>query len=102
VGNAIRYTEENGKISLSARMEEGEVKLSIADTGIGIPKEDLSRIFDPFYRGTNSRRESGFGLGLTTVKSIIESHGWKIAVFSQVDLGSTFTIRMPVNPKGIA
>jgi signal transduction histidine kinase len=102
VGNAIRYTEENGKISLSARMEEGEVQLSIADTGIGIPKEDLSRIFDPFYRGTNSRRESGFGLGLTTVKSIIESHGWKIAVFSQVDLGSTFTIRMPVNPKGIA
>jgi signal transduction histidine kinase len=102
VGNAIRYTEENGKISLSARMEEGKVQLSIADTGVGIATEDLSRIFDPFYRGTNSRREAGFGLGLTTVKSIIESHGWTIGVFSQVDMGSTFTIRMPVTPKGTA
>ena len=99
VGNAIRYTAENGRITLAARCEPGNVNLSISDSGIGIPKEDLSRIFDPFYRGTNSRRETGFGLGLTTVKSIIESHGWSISVASELGHGSTFTIRMPVTPR---
>jgi signal transduction histidine kinase len=100
VGNAIRYTEEKGRITLSAHHEPGHVVLSISDSGIGIPREDLSRIFDPFYRGTNSRRETGFGLGLTTVKSIIESHGWFITVSSELGRGSTFTIRMPVTPGG--
>jgi signal transduction histidine kinase len=95
VGNAIRYTEENGTISLTARREGRDVVLSIADTGVGISAEDLSRIYDPFYRGTNSRREQGFGLGLTTVKSIVESHGWSITAASVVGKGSTFTIRMP-------
>jgi signal transduction histidine kinase len=97
VGNAIRYTEQRGKITMDARSQDGGVLLSITDTGIGIPAEDLSRIYDPFYRGTNSRREQGFGLGLTTVKSIIESHGWNISVSSHVGEGTTFTIRMPLS-----
>jgi signal transduction histidine kinase len=96
VGNAIRYSEEKGKIAMSARAEAEMIVLSMSDTGIGIPDEDLGRIFDPFYRGTNSRREVGFGLGLTTVKSIIESHGWNITVASGVGKGTTFTIRMPM------
>jgi signal transduction histidine kinase len=100
VGNAIRYTGQNGKISLGARREGAEIALSIADTGIGIPPDDLTHIFDPFYRGTNSRRESGYGLGLTTVKSIIEGHGWSIGVSSEVGKGTTFTIRMPVSVPG--
>jgi signal transduction histidine kinase len=95
VGNAIRYTGQGGRIAMDARLHEGTVLLAITDTGIGIPSEDLSRIYDPFYRGTNSRREHGFGLGLSTVKSIIESHGWNISVSSQVGEGTTFTIRMP-------
>ena len=95
VGNAIRYTEEKGKITLSARMEGNSILLSIADRGMGIPEEDLPRIYDPFYRGTNSRREQGFGLGLTTVKSIIESHGWTLLVASEVGIGTTFTVRLP-------
>lgn len=102
VGNAIRYTEEGGKISMTARGmagPPGEVVISIMDTGIGIPKEEIGKIFDPFYRGTNSRREQGFGLGLTTVRSIIESHGWNISVRSAVGEGTTFTIRMPVCEK---
>jgi signal transduction histidine kinase len=96
VGNAIRYTEEGGKIIMSATIESAELVLSITDTGIGIPKDELGKIFDPFYRGTNSRREQGFGLGLTTVRSIIESHGWHILVRSAMGEGTTFTIRMPV------
>jgi signal transduction histidine kinase len=98
VGNAIRYTEQRGRITMDARIQEGSVLLSITDTGVGIPAEDLPRIYDPFYRGTNSRREQGFGLGLTTVKSIIESHGWNISVSSQVGAGTTFTISMPLAP----
>ena len=98
VGNAIRYTEQRGRITMDARIQEGSVLLSITDTGVGIPAEDLPRIYDPFYRGTNSRREQGFGLGLTTVKSIIENHGWNISVSSQVGAGTTFTISMPLAP----
>ena len=102
VGNAIRYTEQKGKITLDARRLDASVLLSITDTGIGIPAEDLSRIYDPFYRGTNSRREQGFGLGLTTVKSIIESHGWSIGVTSQLGTGTTFTVTMPLSAGGAA
>jgi signal transduction histidine kinase len=102
VGNAIRYTEQAGKITMAATSRGGAVLLSITDTGIGIPAEDLSRIYDPFYRGTNSRREQGFGLGLTTVKSIIESHGWSITVASQVGTGTTFTVTMPRSTGGAA
>jgi signal transduction histidine kinase len=97
VGNAIRYTDEKGTIAMEARRRDGSILLSITDTGVGISPEDLSRIYDPFYRGTNSRREQGFGLGLTTVKSIIESHGWSISVTSRVGTGTTFTIRMPLS-----
>jgi signal transduction histidine kinase len=97
VGNAIRYTEQKGRITMEARSQDHGVLLSVTDTGIGIAAEDLSRIYDPFYRGTNSRREQGFGLGLTTVKSIIESHGWNITVASRLGAGTTFTIRMPLS-----
>jgi signal transduction histidine kinase len=96
VGNAIRYTPEAGRVSLAARSAGSTVNLTIQDTGIGISAEDLPRIFDPFYRGTNSRREQGFGLGLTTVKSIIESHGWTMTAASELGKGTTFTISMPI------
>ena len=85
-----------GSITMTAAAGTGRSSFPSSDTGIGIPKEDVGRIFDPFYRGTNSRREQGFGLGLTTVRSIIESHGWNISVHSAVGQGTTFTIRMPV------
>ncbi|HTP60183.1 MAG TPA: HAMP domain-containing sensor histidine kinase, partial [Spirochaetia bacterium] len=100
VGNAIRYTEEGGKITMKATGTAGPpqgIILSITDTGIGIPREELGKIFDPFYRGTNSRREQGFGLGLTTVRSIIESHGWNISVRSTVGEGTEFIIQMPAD-----
>jgi signal transduction histidine kinase len=94
IGNAIRYSAEGGRIELAARQDSGQVLLTVSDTGMGIPPEELPFIFDPFYRGTNSRREQGFGLGLTTVKSIVESHGWSIDVSSEVGQGTTFTIRL--------
>jgi signal transduction histidine kinase len=98
IGNAIRYTAEGGSIVLRASLEDGVPLLSIRDTGIGIPAEDLPRVFDAFYRGTNSRREQGFGLGLATVKSIVEGHGWTITVASEVGAGTTFRIVMGKGP----
>jgi signal transduction histidine kinase len=94
IGNAIRYSAEGSRIELAARQDSGQVALTVSDTGVGIPPEELPFVFEPFYRGTNSRREQGFGLGLTTVKSIVESHGWSIDVASEVGRGTTFTIRL--------
>jgi signal transduction histidine kinase len=94
IGNAIRYSAEGGRIELAVRQDSGALVLTVADTGIGIPPEELPHVFDPFYRGSNSRREQGFGLGLTTVKSIVEAHGWSIDVSSTVGQGTTFTIHL--------
>jgi signal transduction histidine kinase len=93
IGNAIRYSAEGSRIELAARLESGKALIAVSDTGIGIPAEELPRVFEPFYRATNSRREQGFGLGLSTVKTIVESHGWAIEAASEVGKGTTFTIR---------
>jgi len=60
-------------------MEEGQPVLTVADNGPGIPNEELAYIFDAFYRGTHSRQEAGYGLGLTIVKLVVDLHGWSIA-----------------------
>jgi signal transduction histidine kinase len=95
IGNALRYTPEGGTVELSARADGAGAVVTVSDTGIGIAQEDLPRIFDPFFRGTNSRREPGTGLGLSTVRSILESHGWSIEVASRVGRGTSFTIHIP-------
>ena len=66
----------------------------IKDTGIGIKKSDLNYIFDMFYRGTNSRREDGMGIGLSVVKNVIATYGWHIDVQSEENKGSCFTIEI--------
>jgi signal transduction histidine kinase len=82
-GNALRYTAEGGTVRFEAeRLDEKTLAIRVADNGCGIPAEDLPYIFDPFYRGSNSRREEGKGLGLSVVKSVIDSHGWQIEVES--------------------
>ena len=99
LSNAIRYTRENDLIEILAFTEESEneknIIMQIKDTGYGIDKKDLDYIFDIFYRGTNSRKEEGMGIGLSVVKSIMETHGWTIAVASQKKKGSCFTITIP-------
>ncbi len=98
VRNAIKYTEEKGKIYLSARKEKQKIKIYIKDTGIGIPKEDLPFIFERFYRvdKARSRGEGGTGLGLSICKWIVEAHGGKIEVESEVGKGTTFIISLPI------
>ncbi len=98
--NAIRYTSENDSVEISAVQEKIQnkksVKIAIKDSGIGIKKEDLDKIFDLFYRATNSRREEGMGIGLSVVKTIVNAHGWDIKVSSEKDVGTEFVITIPV------
>ncbi len=90
--NAVRYTNEDDEIKICATQNKNKVILTISDSGIGIEQKDIDRIFDLFYRGTNSRRESGMGIGLSVVKTIISAHNWEISVASKKGSGTVFTI----------
>jgi len=92
--NAIRYTPEGGRVQVSLEDSAGELRIRVADTGIGIPPEAAPHIFERFYRGdqARSRQNGGFGLGLSIVKWIAESHKGSVELSSQPGLGSTFTV----------
>lgn len=94
--NALRYTKTDDTIALEAYFENSNIYFKIKDTGCGIPPKDIKNIFNMFYRGTNSRREEGMGIGLAVVKNIMDTHGWDITVESEVGKGSCFTIIIPV------
>ena len=97
--NAVKYTPKGGLISVSATEVEEEIHITVADTGIGIPKEDLDRIFERFYRvdKNRSRKMGGTGLGLSIVKHIVKGHGGSIWVQSISEEGSAFTFSLPKN-----
>jgi len=99
IDNAIRYTPKGGKITIECGTStvEGFVEVSITDTGIGIPQEDLPHIFEDFYRAKNAEQfeKNGTGLGLSIVKQILEVHGGEIWVESQVGKGSRFVFTLP-------
>jgi signal transduction histidine kinase len=97
VRNAIAYTPTGGIVSIGLRADgPGRVALSVADTGIGIPQEDLDRIFERFYRtdASRARTSGGFGLGLAIVRDLVAAMGGEIAVASTVGEGSTFTVTL--------
>ncbi len=97
ISNGIKYTPEGGKVRVALSEENGLVKATVSDTGIGIRKEDLSKIFDRFYRvkSTETRQIIGTGLGLSIVKSIVDAHLGSISVGSEPGKGTTFTIYFP-------
>jgi heavy metal sensor kinase len=92
--NAIRYTPEGGRVLVSLKDSTGEVRIRVADTGIGIPPEAAPHVFERFYRGdqARSRQNGGFGLGLSIVKWIAESHHGSVELTSQPGQGTTFTV----------
>jgi two-component system phosphate regulon sensor histidine kinase PhoR len=95
--NAVKYTPEGGAVTVEARSVDGGVEIAVADTGIGIPPRELSRIFERFYRvdRARSRELGGTGLGLSIVKHIVEAHGGRVAVESTVGQGSRFSLIFP-------
>ena len=94
--NAVRYTQENDEIRFSAKSLTENIQLTIEDTGSGIEEYELTHIFDPFFRGKKFNKTRGFGLGLSTVKSIINAHGWNIDVQSKPGKGTTFIISIKI------
>lgn len=94
--NAIRYTPPGGRVSAAVETLGSEVRIQVADTGIGIPPEASSHVFERFYRAdkARSRQEGGFGLGLSIVKWIAESHHGAVELASQPGHGSTFTVHL--------
>lgn len=102
VDNALKFTPSNGRVLLSAQEAGAGIEVSVADTGSGVPNEALPRLFDRFYQADPSRAGGGHhgaGLGLAIAKEIVEAHGGKIGVRSQVGIGTTFTIHLPLAPK---
>ena len=96
--NAIHFNRDQGEVRLSARAEHGGVLLTVADTGQGIPAEDIPHLFERFYRvdKSRSRIQGRNGLGLAICKAIVDAHGGTIDVTSQAGVGTTFTVRLPL------
>lgn len=101
--NAAKYNREHGSISIVMDREDNGVTVKIADTGIGIPEEELPHIFEPFYRVDQSRSRAvgGAGLGLPLVKDIVEKHGGEVTVKSAAGEGTTFILRFPASYRGV-
>jgi len=98
VGNAIKFTPENGAITIRAAQNTASLTVSVIDTGIGIREEDIPNLFMEFYRTENAINQDikGSGLGLALAKKIIEAHGGQIAVTSKINEGSTFSFTLPL------
>ncbi len=103
IGNSIKFNNENGSVTIDAtyKPDDIEITLSVSDTGVGIPKNQLNKIFERFYQvdGSTSRKYGGTGLGLAITKSIVETHGGRIWVDSEVGKGTTFYFTLPIKRK---
>ena len=96
VGNAIKYTPQDGRVRVTMSMQGDQIIIKVDDTGMGIPPEEQGRIFEKFYRATNTANGAqGSGLGLAIVKSIVESHQGRVWVESIVGKGSSFIVLLP-------
>jgi two-component system sensor histidine kinase SenX3 len=96
--NAINYSPENTKVSVSSTISDGIVEIIVADQGIGIPEGEQDRIFERFYRvdPARSRETGGTGLGLSIVKHVASKHGGEVKVWSSPNVGSSFALRLPI------
>jgi signal transduction histidine kinase len=102
ISNAIKYTPEGGRIGMTFWPGANEsIRIVLSDSGIGIPKDDIPRLFTEFFRASNVKNVIGTGLGLTIVKEIVDQHGGQIQVESEEGLGTTFVIHLPYAPEEI-
>lgn len=94
--NAIKFTENGGKINVILAVSKGEIVISVEDTGIGMDSETMGNIFRQFYRGNTGKRYEGSGLGLSLVQRIVQLHGGTVLVDSELGRGSNFTVTFPL------
>jgi signal transduction histidine kinase len=99
VSNAIKYSPSGGPIEISAGIETEQVVVAIEDHGIGVPANDLDRLFERYHRGSNVSGIVGTGVGLYLVKMVVDLHGGSIAVKSKEGEGTRFTVRLPIKPR---
>ena len=97
--NAFKFTSQNGSISVDLACSENEARLTISDTGIGIPPEDLTHLFERFHRGRNAAEYAGNGLGLAIVKAIVTRHRGNVTVQSQPGQGTQVNVSIPLAPE---
>lgn len=95
--NAVKYTPRGGRVAIRAAREDGRAVLQVSDTGVGIPADELPRIWERLFRGDRSRAERGLGLGLSLVKAVVEAHQGTVAADSVPGRGSIFSIRLPMS-----
>jgi signal transduction histidine kinase len=98
VSNAVKFTPRDGRIDVSARLDDGQVEIAVADTGPGIAREDLETIFEEFKQATDGKRAEGTGLGLPLSRRLAELHGGRLWAESEPGHGSTFRFTLPVGP----
>jgi signal transduction histidine kinase len=96
LSNAVKFTPAEGSVDVSARLDDGHVEIAVADTGPGIAPEELETIFEDFKQATDGKRAQGTGLGLPLSQKLVELHGGRLWVESEVDRGSTFRFTLPV------
>ncbi len=97
IANAIQYSPDGSRVGIGVSDRDGVVEIAVTDQGVGIPEDEVERVFERFYRSdpARSRNTGGTGLGLSIVKHVVQNHGGDIRVWSQPGRGSTFTIRLP-------
>ena len=99
VDNAVKYTPRGGRVRIALETDAQNLRITVADTGIGIPKEEHALIWQRLYRSRNARNEKGIGLGLSIIKAVVDAHGGHITLDSAPGKGSTFTLVLPVQPR---
>jgi PAS domain S-box-containing protein len=100
ISNSIKFTPENGQVSISVQHKGEDLVIQVSDTGIGVPKENLPKLFNPFYQVHQPGQQAkGTGLGLAIISKIVTAHGGRIEVESEVDQGTTFTVFLPLDGK---
>jgi two-component system phosphate regulon sensor histidine kinase PhoR len=102
ISNAVKFTPAGGQVHISLVHQDDGIEIAVADTGVGIPREEMDRIFDRFYQVEDhmTRRHGGMGLGLSIVKGVVELHGGRVFVESVRDRGSRFNVSLPLTVPG--
>ena len=98
IDNAVKHGHTGRVLILRARAEAGWVHIEIVDRGPGIPPDEISRVFEKFYRGKGAQRRHGTGLGLAIARRIVDAHGGTITIDSALDRGTVVDIALPVDP----
>src|SRR5262249_18486160 len=96
LSNAVKFTPEGGRVDVSACADDGQVEVAVADTGAGVAPEELKTIFEEFKQATDGKRAEGTGLGLPLSRRLVELHGGRLWVESEVGRGSIFRFTLPV------